>query len=466
MLDRVHPPGRLRVTAAAVAAAALFGLASSAEAGPLESRRCRAQIAKEARQLASMGLRFVDQCHRNRDRICVAGSMRDECNFLPSGQTDPKGRYVARIDRAVANIAGKCTGDPVLDNYAGNVEDAIFAALSEEISGNSQVLLDGDDLFCDAAKAKCLRAIAQSRSLMMREVVNDSLKCQRDLDKGATSFGEIDPGCLDSGDRTANNATNRITRSCSGVNPADVGTCSPLPQCAIESAVLTGQSLAQIAYGQQSTCGDGNIDAGEQCDDGNTLAGDGCNGFCELEGNTCTPYGGTGGTTGTRVVKVSINTPESLAGLQVNLNYPAFQTGIPGLGTSSVVQGRLNPLQPAGLALVNDTDNDAIVGMINIADQFESGDLFEIAFDNCVTAATGVCFPAQYVVSCTEPPPACGTAPPPGVVGECSNPGGCPGGDCVDQTTFLTSCSVSDPVDELGQPVAGVTCSVSVTELP
>jgi len=465
MLDRVHPPGRLRAVAAFAAAAALIGLAGTARA---DSRQCRAQIGKEAKALLTMGARLVDQCHRKIDRVCVPESMRGECNFLPSAATDPKGLYEKRVDKALANIAGQCTGDPVLANYPGGVEGDVLDTIAEEIGGSSQVNLGDDDLLCDKAEVACRRAIAQARTAVLKKVLNASVKCQGQLDRVTGTFGEIDPGCLADAGNAELAATNRITRACAGLTGDDVGSCTPLPGCVIDSAVATGRGLAQAVYATPPTCGNGALDGTEQCDDGNTAPGDGCNAACEAEGATCTPYGGPGGATGTRAVEVSIATPEPLAGLQVTVDYPQFLSGIPGSGTSSVVQGSFTTLQPAGLALMNDTEVDATVGMINLVDPFESGDLFRIDFDNCVALSENVCNRNQNIISCTgaDNPPSCGTQPPPTEVGACSNPGGCPGDNFCNSQTELTNCSVSDPVDELGQPVAGVTCSVTITELP
>lgn len=493
MLDRVHPPGRMRLVAAFAATVALLGLTSSAEAAPAE---CRTRIGKEAKALIGLATRQVDQCHKKRDRICLPQSMRGECNLVESAQVDPKGAYQKREAKALTNILGDCTPAD-LANYPGTVTGDVLDTISEELTGNSQVNLGAEDLLCDKAVVACHRAIAQSRTTVLKEVVNDSVKCQRELDKNASSFGAISPGCLDSGERTSPQASNRITKNCAGVTPAEVGSCSPLPGCVIASAVATGQTLASAVYAAPTGCGDGDLDSGEQCDDGNTASNDGCNSGCELEGNSCTPYApAPPGATGTRVVTLSINTPEPLAGLQVSIDYPQFEAGIPGVGTSSLVQSRFLPLQPAGLALLNDSTNtDAIVGMVNVVDLFSSGPLFQVTLDNCVELSQNVCNRNQNVFGCggrCRLPNGTGGS---GAVcfsdagcalGEiCDNgdplvcsPGSnlpfgpgpqagcCPGDNaCVTQAD-LTSCSVSDPVDVLGQPVAGVTCSVSITEVP
>jgi len=489
MLDRVHPPGRKRLGVAAVAAtAALFGLAASADAEPAA---CRTRIGKEAKALIALATRSVDVCHKKRDRVCVPQSMRGECNLVESANVDPKGTYASREAKALASINGDCTPAD-LANYPGGAQGDVLDTIVEELTGNSQVNLGAEDLLCDKTVVACHRAIAQSRTTVLKEVVNDSVKCQRELDKNASSFGAISPVCLDAGERTSGQAANRIVKSCAGVTPDQVGSCSPLPSCVIASAVATGRTLASAVYAAPSGCGDGDLDAGEQCDDDNTTSGDGCSSSCELEGNSCTPYApAPPGGTGTRVVTLSINTPEPLAGLQVSIDYPQFESGIPGIGTSSLVQGRFQTLQPAGLALLNDNGNtDAIVGMVNVVDLFGSGPLFQVTFDNCVQLSQNICNRAQNVFGCggrCSPAPAtvcfsngdCGGGQfcdfgDPLVCSPATNlpygpgpqAGCCPGDNACISQADITSCSISDPVDALGQPIAGVTCSVSVTEVP
>jgi cysteine-rich repeat protein len=491
MLDRVQRTGRMRSVAAIAASVALFGLAARAEAGPAE---CRARIGKESRILTALGARSVDQCHRKRDQVCAQDSMRGECNILPSSNTDPKGTYDSRATKALLNIAGDCTGSPVLANYPGGVQTAVLDKIVDEITGNSQVSLGAGDLLCEKQVVACHRAIARARSTVIKEVVTDSVKCQRDLDKHATTFGAISAACLDDGSRTAATSKLKITKNCTGADLGEVDSCSTtlanLDDCVVNSAISTGQDLAKAVYGAPTGCGNGAVGPGEQCDDGNTVSGDGCNASCELEGNSCTPYVGAGGGTGTRLVKVAINTPEALAGVQVALNYPQFEAGIPGIGTSGVVQGRFQALQPAGLALLNDDGNtSATVGMVNVVDLFNSGDLFQVTMDNCVQLSQNICNRNQQVFGCG------GLCLPGGTVcfnnGQC-NPGAtcdfgnqvvcspatnlpfgpgpqtgcCPADNACFTQTAATGCAVSDPVDALGQPVAGVTCSVTVTEQP
>jgi cysteine-rich repeat protein len=491
MLDRVQPPGRQRAAAALAVAAMLLGLAASAHAGPYE---CRAQIGKEAKVLLGLGSRFVDLCHKKRDRVCPTGSMRGECNIVDSANVDPQGKYASREAKALASIGAACTGSPVLANYPDGVQVDVLDKIVEELTGNSQLELGDEDLLCNKGVVACHRAIAQARSTVIKEVISDSVKCQRDLDKNASTFGTISPACLDSGSRTAAGARSKVTRNCTGVALNAVGSCSntlaSLDDCVVDSAIATGQDLAKAVYGAPVGCGDGTVGAGEQCDDSNTLSGDGCSASCELEGNTCTPYAGPGGGTGTRVVKVAIQSPSPVAGLQVTLDYPQFEAGLPGVGSSSIVQSRFQALQAASLAGVNDDNNaTAVIGMVNVVDPFNSGDLFQITFDNCVALSQNICNRNQQVFGCG------GLCLPGGTV--CFNDGQCGGGAVCDfgnqvvcnpatnlpfgpgpqagccpadnacfSQVQATGCAVSDPVDEFGQSIAGVTCSVTVIEQP
>ena len=330
---------------------------------------------------------------------------------------------------------------------------------------------------------------------------------------------------------------------------ADVGSCDPLPGCVTTAATATASTIAQAIYSSLATqeCGNGTIEGTEQCDDGGTTSGDGCSAVCETEGDTCDgAYAGVGATDGTRQVTVTLSTPEPLGGVEINVDYPQFEAGIPGIGNSSVVNSRLTVIQTGGISGLNDNGTDARVVMVNLSSGLDNGPLFRVDFDNCVAHGESVCNRTQNVVHCCfDPssttqfsrcsdgatpctsnadcagigggicgptrctdgvtacttdaacplgqlcektpvvrcvanPPACANQatlipPPPGnpILGACSSSasgtplnGGCPGDNaCVSQAAILT-CSVTNPSDLQGQPVDGVSCSVSVTEVP
>jgi hypothetical protein len=97
-----------------------------------------------------------------------------------------------------------------------------------------------------------------------------------------------------------------------------------------------------------------------------------------------------------------------LAGVQVTLEYPQFQSSIPGSGTSSVVQNRTyvfaQPTTGALTTLTNDTDNNittlAYAPGPPGTEFIKTGPFVAYSFDNCVPLNQGVCNRAQTVVSC------------------------------------------------------------------
>ncbi len=83
------------------------------------------------------------------------------------------------------------------------------------------------------------------------------------------------------------NDPKNLPSGCEGVNGLFYGdgkgcskTCTKEPSC---------QDANGNTQACSSTCGDGNLDPGEQCDDGNLVNGDGCSSTCQIEnGFTCT----------------------------------------------------------------------------------------------------------------------------------------------------------------------------------
>jgi cysteine-rich repeat protein len=226
-----------------------------------------------------------------------------------------------------------------------------------------------------------------------------------------------------------------------------------------------------------AVCGDGTISGNEQCDDSNTNDGDGCNHLCESEVGSCTPLDSFHPH---RIVHVSLTTPETLTGLRVDLSYPPFTSSIPGFGDSSVVHSHVTVFPSGGSFVLNDhQDNTGFTASFgNLTPFIPAGPLMDINFDQCIALGRNVCNRNLNVIDCTEGgnPPVCGnghfpnvTPPPPFVVGSdigpCDNvAGACPSENaCVTQTN-VTTCAVTDPVDENGQPVTGVSCSVTIEE--
>jgi cysteine-rich repeat protein len=110
------------------------------------------------------------------------------------------------------------------------------------------------------------------RSKIVHQVLARAIRCQRAIDRTATSFGLISPTCLVAAQNVAARART-IVQACAGFTGADVGSCSPLPTCVIASATQTGHDLAVATYGfspeqQGDLCGNGQVDPGESCDEG------------------------------------------------------------------------------------------------------------------------------------------------------------------------------------------------------
>jgi hypothetical protein len=546
---------------ALLAATAGLGFALPAHADVKASQLCRKTIGIQFRKVSDVGLKGTDACHAAKDKVCTAGMGRGQCNLTnpPSAAFDPKGKYAdaqGKADDAIDGAHRKClAGDPVLGNYTGGDPDAAFIALiDDEVSGVANLLEGTQDLPCGKVEKKCRETIGKSKTAIIRQIIKDSIKCQgaKDLTATMTSqFGAIDPTCVADGGKKTSAAMDKIAKDCASVTGNQIGVCTPLPDCVISNATQVGQDMARAVYQIQPPppppCGNGVLDTGEQCDHGalNGTPGDTCSATCERLDDTCTVTNGTGH----RLVKVSIDTPTALGGLQVQMDYPQSEAGIPGIGSSSVVNSRLNVLQPVALKGLNDTGVDATVALVgNLPGGIAAGDLFQVTFDNCVALSENICNRNQNVYGCCNDPndpnqfqipagseicqkKACATNPagqvcttdadcgglagdcqgilcradtsvcngngtdqlpqygicvfkcpnhtpicanghfPPSAAGTCdgtpSGPnGGCPSNNACETQLQAQTCHVAAPVDVNGQPVDGVTCTVTVTEVP
>jgi hypothetical protein len=191
----------------------------------------------------------------------------------------------------------------------------------------------------------------------------------------------------------------------------------------------------------------------------------------------------------TATIAVNIPGPTKLAGVQINLDYPQFQVSLPARGAAAKPVSLLqSPLDAsADLFLTNDLDTELVALIAEAQDAFiDDGDLLEVTLDACIRKDFNVCLRQQNVYGCCpsgllvpDPlrvPPvanACQDAvrvwtgfdpltPPLGLYEEVALGGCCPNDDGCAAQAAVTGCSVSDPVDADGNPVAGVTCTVTV----
>jgi cysteine-rich repeat protein len=478
------------VTALLAAGIVLLALASPSAAAEKESRACRQTLGKEFGKLTATALKHIDACYKAKHKAAASPA---GCNVVGSADFDPAGKYAAAKTKSEPKLDAKClVGDPVLANYqGGDAFPQVVPALESGTTGNSVLVLGNQNLGDPTANkvdVKCIDTIAKQRTAIFKEIVKNSTKCQQALDKTATSFGALAASCVLPAAKAEAKAELGIQKACIDAGAtSEAGSCFPLPECAVEASTAAAQTIVKAFYSTQPppppVCGDGTIESPEQCDDNNTTSGDGCSSQCEKEGPSCDAVPGSS-VIGSRTVTIAVNAPQTLAGVQITLDYPQFQVGIPGTGQSSIVATRVAILQgnPGDyISVSNDRDTD-MTFVIGAADNFiNTGNLITVTMDSCVAKEQNLCNRNQNVIGCCDAatdtdgdltfqecadfnvPPVCSAGSfPASSIGTGTPEDCCPGDNaCVTQAS-ATSCTVSGAVDSNGAPVDGVTCSVAI----
>src|SRR5262249_51147564 len=408
-------PRRMRVATVVAVGASALALASPARATSPDALKCRSAIAKGMRSTAKTGFKLNDKCHSDLNSAgSPTGACNDVTNFIPF---DPSGKYQKSKAKSAFLISTRCLdSNPVLQNYDGqDPENVVGGVIDESVDGNSTLTVGFKDLGQDKAKTSCVDTVGKSRSSVIQEVVKNSTNCQAKLDHKGQPLGPLAPSCVDPGTDAVAAAKTKIQAACGSLTPADVGTCTPLPDCVTDSAVTAGQTIAKAIYQkltQAPPCGNGTVDPGEQCDDGpsNGTNGDPCNTKCESLLETCGPGTPAGGSfIGHRLVTVSLNVPggKQLAGVQVGFDYPQQEVSIKGTGTSSVVQASFQVLPPPPasgfLSLANDTDLDTSILITSGTNFIGSGPLVTATLDECFGLSRNICNRNQNVIDCCPP---------------------------------------------------------------
>lgn len=411
--------GRARIATALAVGATALGIAEPGWAAT-GSRICRSAIGKGVSTAITTGFKGNDTCHKVADKALQDST---DCNDPTSLAFDPGGKYAKSKAKSDLLIGKGCApADPVLNNYDGDsVSGAVYPDVDSTIAGNSLLVVGGKNLSTNPtnpqptkdeikARSKCVETIGKSRTGIAKEVILGSIKCQKGKDATASSFGALDATCLNPGTKSSAKAVTLINKFCSSfTDPATaLGTCAPLPDCAVSSAVLASQHLAKVIYQEKtpaSACGNGTLDPGEQCDDGanNGTPGDLCNTKCESLANTCGPGTVAGGSIiGHRITTVNLNVPggKQLAGVQVGFDYPQLESSIPGTGNSSVVRNAIQIFPVGGLSVVNDDDTFFTLSLANASEFISSGPLFQAALNQCVPLSSNVCNRNQNVTGC------------------------------------------------------------------
>ena len=286
----------------------------------------------------------------------------------------------------------------MLGNYPGGDPAGVLLAIDEGLPGNAVLAQGNGGTGSDKATRRCLAAIGRARARIVAHILKSSSSCQRGRDKRAVTFGPLEDACVGTGRTAMAKATTSIRRLCAGVGAP--GACTPLPECATDAARRLGQGLARSVYGTaagEPKCGNGTVEGPEQCDDSNTVTGDGCSARCETEARSC------GAAIGTRAVLVSVSTPEPLAALRIDLDYPQYAAGVTGTAQSGLVQGQVSVVQGTATAvamLANDRDSDLTVLLGSARGFIATGALLDVAMDSCVALGENICNRNQNVFGC------------------------------------------------------------------
>jgi cysteine-rich repeat protein len=263
-------------------ATAVQQTAVAAKSSARIARSCRQGIAHAFEQLARLGFRELDACEKQKR---ASGAALD-CTVLRSGEGRST-RFRRWEYRTRQIVTVRCPLDtPARDSFpvkefsadviAGDPTQVVptlgatVEASARELQGGGSSAVESGVVTGDT----CMADVAAARSLVATATMRHALGCQRRLDRSATVFGPLDPGCEGPPpDAAIREAAGLIAGACRGATGPEVGTCSGLPSCAIEHAIETGLALARLTFGQ---CGNGVLDGDEECDDGNPIADDGC----------------------------------------------------------------------------------------------------------------------------------------------------------------------------------------------
>jgi cysteine-rich repeat protein len=268
------PAARAALCLAALVAFALWGdppaSAQTTTSVKTSNVKCRNHIGAAVQELVHTGLESIDQCYDSRR----GGKPCDQVAQLPARFAGASAPFTIALKRSTAITGAWCVGmEAILNNYPstsppmGTVGPLVQASLN-----SSAASLQGPTRPAGKARRRCIDTIGRVRSKIVHQLLAQSVRCQRAIDRTATSFGLISPTCLGP-TRNVARRSRAIIQACAGFTGADVGSCSPLPTCVIASATQTGHDLAVATYGfspsqQGELCGDGKVDPGESCDDG------------------------------------------------------------------------------------------------------------------------------------------------------------------------------------------------------
>jgi cysteine-rich repeat protein len=430
--------------------------------------KCRGAIGSKLASLAKTELKTIDGCHKARNKAKLPVDFA--CNELAAADVGGKAAAAElKADAAADKGCGAPDPDhPVLRNYPPDGDVAkVFDVVQDAIEASSAALLGTPGLQGtkpEKEAIKCHGTLAKARSGVVNEVLKLRTKCQKTIDKTATTFEELSTQCDAAPVAAVTKGGAKIAKDCGAVlvggDGTPLGSCTPLPDCLLDAAAATGEELAAAIYGKPTECGNGIPEAGELCDDGDLEDGDGCD-------SNCTPTGcGNGVTTapeecddanalgtdacidcvaavcgdgfvragvevcgdappdacanpspatcptgdctpaGTRrTLSVAFGAPPGaeVGGLTVRLDYPEAKVRIPGFAEEQNVRNRVVIVASGGLSSRNDRDYEVEVQTAGTS-ALAPGTFFTVEFDDCDgSAAPSADEHACTVVGASDP---------------------------------------------------------------
>ena len=267
-----------RLKASWALALLVLGFGQLCEARKLTPQLCRRAMAGYSRAVVGF-YTSMSTCHQRKNE--APGQATGSCNTL-SFSTDPSvaSKWRAALGKATRALDRHCElqahrlGEPLdpwaeaiqTSNYGGvscddrcSLRFPIENILADVIRASATGVVGSANLGGDGAKSRCVRAVARAQVGIVHEILAKSTRCQAARDASASSFGALDPSCRDSGQESTGHAMAAIAKACAGLTGAEVGTCDPLPACAIDETVAASKVMATALYTTVPTspCGGG-----------------------------------------------------------------------------------------------------------------------------------------------------------------------------------------------------------------
>ncbi len=364
----------------AVAAASMLALAVGSTRPVLAqdlnlNKSCRNSVGLELSRVVKTGMTSQDKCHTLANKVSVESDICNGVGTFPFSIIDG-GKYDKSQNltdvKLVSGPAPKCAAASTaetLDNYPSGQTSETYDNINEVLNTSAHFALGGKDLNGDKVAINCLKAISKARQNVTNAMLKAATSCQKTADTAATladfhGLERTPTDCLvdtaPTVQSTKTAAQTLITAKCGTApnlitgypNGAAVGSCDTLPTCVTEAALANAKNLALSVY------------PAKDC--------------------------GASATPAARTVAVTLSSPVQLGGVDVRVNYPKFQSGVPENGVDPAVQSAV-VMTPGG-AFVNANDKDGHTD-VNLAfsPPFTSGALFQLKLDTCQPLAMSTC---------------------------------------------------------------------------